>query len=538
MKLEAERSAGAPDTAVVADGAGALVPFSTLRQDEPRDDAEASSPSGATTPSRSGAASHHSLRPLLVALDVAGVTLAWSIAIQSPVTLASPATKLSPVPIVAALVGVTLALHASKGLYRARVCSVRALEARQLGWIAFLVSTLALIGGGAAGIRLAPGEVAVGFALSLALLWPLREAYRSFLRACRNRGRLQRRVVIVGANDEAHDVYRLVVDHPELGFSIAGVVGERSEVARLGFAVPYLGEVPAVEEALSRADASGAIVTATALSFAEVNYVTRALLDAGIHVHLSNGLRGIAQTRLRPNPLAYEPFFYVESANDRRASRFLKRTLDVMVATLVLLVSLPVLAVAAVGIRLTDGGPVLFRQPRVGRGGQLFNVLKLRTMVPDADRCFDRLAREFGARTGPLRKLKGDPRVTPVGRVLRATSIDELPQLINVLRGSMSLVGPRPVVPQEADAFDALYRAKRNAVRPGITGLWQVEARDHPSFEVYRRLDLFYLENRSTGIDLAILLLTVQRVIGRFLGMLLWRRKVLNGREPAGAFGL
>lgn len=171
------------------------------------------------------------------------------------------------------------------------------------------------------------------------------------------------------------------------------------------------------------------------------------------------------------------------------------------------------LALAAAAIKAEDGGPILFAQTRVGRDGRPFRLLKLRTMVPQAEA---RLAdlRHLNERDGPLFKLTSDPRVTRVGRVLRATSLDELPQLVHVIRGSMSLVGPRPALPSEVMAFDPRL-ATRHAVRPGLTGLWQVEQRDSALFDAYRQLDLFYVENWSLTLDLAILLHTVPAVVGR-----------------------
>ncbi|MES1169729.1 MAG: sugar transferase, partial [Leifsonia sp.] len=161
----------------------------------------------------------------------------------------------------------------------------------------------------------------------------------------------------------------------------------------------------------------------------------------------------------------------------------------------------PVLATAAVAIRATMGGPVTFRQDRVGRDGRIFRIWKLRAMRAPTP----------GAPPEP-----DHARITPLGAFLRASSIDELPQLVNVLRGDMSLVGPRPALPHEVAEFDDELLG-RHRVQPGITGLWQVEARDKPDFEIYRRLDLFYVDNWSIGLDLAIMFSTVCSVLGRLV---------------------
>ena len=173
---------------------------------------------------------------------------------------------------------------------------------------------------------------------------------------------------------------------------------------------------------------------------------------------------------------------------------------------------------------------MLFRQRRVGRDGVEFQMLKFRSMCTDAEERLAALKLAGNDRTGPLFKLDGvDPRVTRIGRFLRASSLDELPQLLNVMRGDMSLVGPRPALASEVAEFPADLNA-RHRVRPGITGLWQVEARDNPSFEAYRRLDLFYVENWSLALDLVILLGTVEQVVARpFLG----RHPVESSATPA-----
>jgi lipopolysaccharide/colanic/teichoic acid biosynthesis glycosyltransferase len=165
---------------------------------------------------------------------------------------------------------------------------------------------------------------------------------------------------------------------------------------------------------------------------------------------------------------------------------------------------------------------VLFKQTRVGTNGVHFKLYKFRTMVVDAEARLGALA-ERNDRSGPLFKMANDPRVTRVGRFLRASSLDELPQVFNVLRGDMSLVGPRPALPAEVAMFDEELR-DRTRVKPGITGLWQIEARDNPSFTAYRRLDLYYVENWSVSLDIVILLATVEHVITRFATAIFGRR--------------
>ena len=189
-----------------------------------------------------------------------------------------------------------------------------------------------------------------------------------------------------------------------------------------------------------------------------------------------------------------------------------KRVFDIVLASAALLALAPVLAALSLAIRLDSRGGVLFRQVRVGRSGRPFVLFKLRTMVPDAEEL--RASLLIKSRDPHWLDLEHDPRVTRLGRLLRHTSLDELPQLWNVVRGEMSLVGPRPALPAEAEHWDPRL-TQRVRVRPGITGMWQVNGRSDSSFETYTRLDLYYVDNWSLLCDLAILCKTVPVVLAR-----------------------
>jgi len=189
----------------------------------------------------------------------------------------------------------------------------------------------------------------------------------------------------------------------------------------------------------------------------------------------------------------------------------LKRALDLLASSLGLLAMGPLLAIIAVAVKLDSPGPVFYRQQRVGRDGRRFWMYKFRTMYQDADRCQEELWAQSEA-SGPLFKMRDDPRVTRVGRVLRCLSLDEFPQLFNVLRGEMSLVGPRPPVPGEVEQYDDWHHGRLRAV-PGMTGLWQVSGRSAVSFHDMVRLDLQYIRNWSLSLDLSILLRTIPAVL-------------------------
>lgn len=460
------------------------------------------------------------LRATLVALDLAAVAFAWT-----AVSVAPPAegrvTGAGLARLLAVVLAAAVVALAVQRLYLARVSSVRTMEVARLARVAAAASATAVVAAPLVGAPLTVLRALAGGVGTFLLLTYARSAYDAWLKEARRRGRACRSVVLVGGNTEAEHLHRLLLTHPELGYRVVGVVAAESP-EELG--VPWLGPVDDAVAAVRSTGANGVLIASSAVPAPQCNALVRALLNHGVHVQLSAGLSGIDYRRVRHQPLAHEPFFYIEPATLSPGQLFLKRLLDVAVASLVLVTALPVLVVAALVIKLSDRGPVLFRQERVGRDGRPFTVYKLRTMVAEAETWRAELEDE-NQRDGPLFKLSADPRITRFGRFCRAASLDELPQLVNVLRGDMSLVGPRPALPSEVARFDDELQL-RHRVRPGITGLWQVEARDNPAFHAYRRLDLFYVENWSVSLDLMIFVQTAQAVAVRVL------RSLLPDRRP------
>jgi exopolysaccharide biosynthesis polyprenyl glycosylphosphotransferase len=196
-----------------------------------------------------------------------------------------------------------------------------------------------------------------------------------------------------------------------------------------------------------------------------------------------------------------------------RAYSALKRLTDIVIAGFLLLLFLPIIPVVALLIRLDSPGPILFKQRRVGKGGKPFNFYKFRSMVTGAESAIDTL-RPLSGVDGPVFKIKEDPRITHVGRFLRRSSLDELPQLINVLRGEMSIVGPRPNLPSEVSQY-LPWQRRRLDVTPGITCFWQIAGRSHIGFQEWMRLDLEYVRKRSYVTDLKIMVQTLPAVIAR-----------------------
>jgi exopolysaccharide biosynthesis polyprenyl glycosylphosphotransferase len=264
---------------------------------------------------------------------------------------------------------------------------------------------------------------------------------------------------------------------------------------------------------LQREHATGAIIATSATDGATANALARDLMDKGFHVELTSGLVDIAADRLIARPLGRRPVLYVEPVRRVGWRVAAKRAFDIAMAGALLTFLAPLLAVLAVMIKLDSHGPVLFRQRRLGKDGREFALLKLRTMVDGAELMVDDLKHHNEA-DGPLFKLREDPRVTRIGRFLRNSSIDELPQLWNVLRGEMSIVGPRPALASETDGWTPEL-ALRLRVKPGITGMWQVNGRSESSFEDYVRHDLYYVHNWSLLTDLAIVMKTIPVVLFR-----------------------
>ena len=455
------------------------------------------------------------LRALLVGLDVVGVTSVWALAVlwsssRHPDAWGRAATQIVFVLIVSAF---TVGALAAERLYRSRVCAVRTVEIARLARVAILSGAVAIVVGNALSVHLSTRLTIVAPTCVLITLATLREAYTVWLRACRARGRFARDVIVIGTNDEANELCRLLQTQPELGYRVRGVVGNQEDWNARGSDIPWIDEATAAVAATRRLDA-GALVAITAVSPDEANRVVRGLLAEGVHVQTSSGITNIGHRRLRAVPMSHEALYYVEASTHPRWQEIAKRAMDLVIASVALLASAPLMLAAAIAILVEDRRSVLFRQERVGLHGRPFEVLKLRTMSVGAATQRDDIEMLNERRDGPLFKVSADPRITRVGRFLRATSIDELPQLVNVIKGDMSLVGPRPALREEVAEFDHEHLSRLN-MRPGVTGLWQVEARDNPSFHVYRRLDLFYVENWSLRMDAAVLFGTVSALLCR-----------------------
>jgi exopolysaccharide biosynthesis polyprenyl glycosylphosphotransferase len=401
---------------------------------------------------------------------------------------------------------------AQAGLYRSRLVTSRMEELRRIARAVLL--TVLGIAAISTVTRLQAARIWLVLCaiLGFGALAIDRAVVRAIFRRRRRNGHMLRTVVVVGANAEAVELAHALCDDPALGYRVTGFLADDkpfgADVAGIG---TVLGTIDQTLSAIRRSNATGALIATTAVPHATSMRLTSELADVGVHVELSSSLRDIATRRMTIRPVGRYPILYVEPTPRGSWRIAAKRVFDVLLASTALVVTFPVLLLAALAIKLDDpNNRVLFRQRRVGRGGASFELLKLRTMVPDAEhRLVDLMAQNDAS--WPLFKMRNDPRVTRVGRFLRRSSIDELPQLWNVLRGDMSIVGPRPALASEMTQWTPDMHA-RLKVRPGITGMWQVNGRSAATSAEYERLDVYYVNNWSLLTDLAIIARTVPAV--------------------------
>ena len=325
------------------------------------------------------------------------------------------------------------------------------------------------------------------------------------------RGVTAQPTLIAGCNEEARTLARTFRRRPWMGYSISGFVdvGNTGQTSIDG--LPVMGTVDDIQ-ALVREHRIGSVVVAgSAVGAGTLQTLDTALADTDVAVRVSPGLANLGAARVIVEPVDGMALFSLRRQRFSRRQRLLKRTLDIAMASGLLLASMPAMAVMAVLIKATSPGPVLFRQRRVGAGGRTFVIYKFRTMVVGAEHQQSTL-QSLNEADGVLFKMRRDPRVTSVGRFLRRSAGDELPQLINVLKGDMSMVGPRPALPEETARYDERWR-DRLRVKPGLTGLWQVNGRHDLGFDDYVRYDLFYVTNWSLTMDLYILAKTLPALV-------------------------
>jgi exopolysaccharide biosynthesis polyprenyl glycosylphosphotransferase len=330
----------------------------------------------------------------------------------------------------------------------------------------------------------------------------------------RRRGVGVDRVLIVGGGEVGRAVIRTIVARPELGYQIVGLVDDNPDRGNTAIGrVKGLGGLEKLAEIIDSQAVDQVIVTLPWMYHRKIMGIVRECQRRRVRAHIVPDLFQMSLSQVDVDDLGGIPLIGVREVTIGRWQRAIKRAMDVLGAVVIGALGLPVLGMIALAIKLDSRGPAVFKQLRVGKQGQQFWCYKFRSMRQGAEQEQDQLLAHNEA-DGPIFKMRDDPRRTRVGRWLRRTSLDELPQLYNVLRGEMSLVGPRPPLPAEVAQYEA-WQMRRLEVAPGLSGLWQVSGRSNLSFDEMCLLDIYYIENWSPLLDIKILLRTVPKV---FLG--------------------
>ncbi len=362
-------------------------------------------------------------------------------------------------------------------------------------------------------LEIARGYVAVAMPSTVVLDLTMRYWLRKHLHKARSAGQCLRRVVVVGHAPAVAELTTTLSRSSHHGMSVVGAClagpGRPSVVGR----VPVFGSLNHISDAVDHFSADTvAVLSCPEMDGARLRQLGWELETTGTDLYVASALLDVAGPRTTIRPVAGLPLLHVDQAELGGAKRVVKGLIDRAAAGAMLLALAPAFAAIALAIRTTDHGPVFFKQTRVGKNGGTFQVWKFRTMVVDAEARKAQLAELNESAGGMLFKMRRDPRITRVGGLLRRWSLDELPQLINVAVGEMSLVGPRPALPAETAKY-GFDMQRRHMVKPGITGLWQVSGRSNLAYDEAVRLDVRYVENWSVALDLQILWKTLSAVI-------------------------
>jgi len=339
-----------------------------------------------------------------------------------------------------------------------------------------------------------------------------RWGFRQWLRRRQKAGDFVYRAVVLGDRAKIAHIIKQIRGTHGTGYSIVGAVTPHGTATSIDD-VPVIGALHEAEKAIDSISADTLILTgADDIDPRAMRRLGWAMAERDVNWVVAPALTDVAGPRIHAKPVAGLPLVHVDFPRLEGYRRFAKRSFDIIVSTLLLVITSPIMLITAIAIRVEGPGPVMYTQQRVGRRGNRFSMIKFRSMVQGADDQLESLLDLQGATARPFFKVTQDPRITRVGRIIRRHSIDELPQLLNVLSGRMSLVGPRPQRPAEVALYDDVVE-RRLLVKPGMSGLWQVSGRSQLSWEDSVRLDLYYVENWSFTQDIHILFRTIKAVV-------------------------
>ena len=318
------------------------------------------------------------------------------------------------------------------------------------------------------------------------------------------------KVLLIGKGETGRSVLRTLIARRDLGFSLIGYMhdGENNDLGVIGSRIPDKGAFDNLSKILHQhPDLHTVFIALPGNMYEDVMRLIRICRNSGVRVQVAPDLFQLSLSRVESNSMGGIPILSMREIRISFFERFIKRALDLLI---IVIIAIPVAIIClfiAIAIRLDSSGPIIYRAKRVGQGGRDFVMFKFRSMIVGADQEKPAL-QEMNEKEGPIFKIREDPRLTRVGRLIRRLSLDELPQLYNVLLGDMSLVGPRPPIREEVEQYQAWHR-QRLLVRGGITGLWQVSGRSDLTFDEQALLDIYYIENWSLSLDLRILIQTI-----------------------------
>lgn len=341
---------------------------------------------------------------------------------------------------------------------------------------------------------------------SFCLLFLIRLFKRALLTQFRLHGRNLRSVIIVGAGNRGQDISRLIDGNPEIGYQLVGFVDDMDAADVMG----KLSDMPTI---LAKNVIDEVIICLPVKTFYDqIQWIAGIAEEQGITVRIYSDLFNLKLSRAVAGEIGEAPILSIYATRLSHWQSFVKTSIDFVGGMGLLLLLSPLMITIALLIKLTSPGPVLFVQERVGLNKRRFKMFKFRTMSADAEEQQRSLER-FNEADGPVFKIKDDPRITPIGKWLRRTSLDELPQLINIVLGDLSLVGPRPLPERDFKRFNQLWFNRRFSVKPGITCIWQISGRSDTSFDKWILQDLEYIDKWSLALDLKIIFRTIPTVI-------------------------
>ncbi len=344
--------------------------------------------------------------------------------------------------------------------------------------------------------------------INAALLSLSRAFVYFFTRLVRKKGYNYRTILIVGTGERAQAFAGVIGEHREWGINVLGFISLGDEAQRGG--IKIIGRLDELVDIITAVQVDEVAFVVPMEWLARIEEPVLVCENVGIKASVAADFYPLTIATTTLEELRGWPLLTFNPIQRMEEAMVFKRAIDIALSVIMLLIASPLFIASMIAVRLTSKGPVFFRQQRCGLNGRRFNLLKFRTMVIDADEKKARL-QHLNEVSGPVFKMRNDPRVTFAGRFLRRYSLDELPQFINVLKGDMSVVGPRPPLPLEVEKYD-IWQRRRLSVKPGITCLWQVNGRNSVSFDEWMRLDLEYIDNWSWGLDMKIVLKTIPAV--------------------------